>query len=264
MLLLDIIKQRKSDMKEESYWGYISKVAQFGDFLKIFTPNGLIFVVPKDLTLLRPPGPRDGHWMKFFNFIREDNTSIITHVENRTVDIVPVKEESKSFYLIKRKDSGMLAIPGGFIDEEDGFLNISELKQGSPVLLQAAKRELREECGVVEAKFWPLGAPVKERITSGFKPKELISRTWPWMAIIPNNFEMHPGDDATQAPGEPGLEAGWYSMKNGIPKNMHFAHHADILKRAFSHYLTYLELNAVYENEKRDIRTSVENGPQGA
>jgi 8-oxo-dGTP pyrophosphatase MutT (NUDIX family) len=227
-----MLDHSRKDGVEREYWGYISRVEEEGELLRITTPNGVVFHVPPRLTKLKPPGPGSTPWMKFFRYVQQAERNLVTHVESRAVDTVPVKLAKRAFYLIARSDSGLLAIPGGFIDEEDGARGgVDPLGPA----LQAAVRELYEETGAQAKEMRGLGRQVQERMTEATagQNREHVSLTWPFVGIVSEDCVMQPGDDARQARGDPGLEPGWYALANGVPAGLHFAHHAEILERAF-------------------------------
>lgn len=212
------------------FWGAIGSVSSNGsDRLALELPGIGFVMCLKRLTKLRPPGPRpDQRFIKYVGFEIHKGNRRAMQVESRAVDAIPYDLSADAFYLIRRSDSGLLALPGGFIDPEDG-INTLPLKE---TLLNAAFRELTEETGAAGFELKPLGPSVREQILPG-RPqvkREHITRTWPFAALMTMQA-LHPADDAQQAPGSPGLLPGWYRSTDDIESHLHFAHHATILRR---------------------------------
>lgn len=216
----------------QRFWGAIGEVKDHGEHaITIQGPQGLEVVTQRRLTKLTPPGPPAGsRFIKYIAFYEKKAQLRAMQVESRAVDCVPYDPIAKAFYLIKRKDSGLLALPGGFIDPEDGNPNTDIVG----MLKTAALRELQEETGAVPDSVVMLGHSVREVIAPGTQQvtREWITRTWPFAALMPMT-DLKPADDAQQAPGTPGLLPGWYASSNGVPDGLHFAHHATILTRLF-------------------------------
>ena len=112
----------EQESKENVYWGGIDLISSKNGFLNVHLVNGKILKVaenspvtklkfaPKD-TLLQPP------WVKYFKY---DDKDQIVYAENRVVDIVLISKKYNAIYLIDRKAKPQgLAIPGGFIDEDE-------------------------------------------------------------------------------------------------------------------------------------------------
>lgn len=217
-----------------TFWNAIGPVTDAGPYLiHIETTPGEFIACQRRLTMLAPPGPAPGSkWIKFILFEMKGGELRALQVESRAVDAVPVDPLAGAFYMIRRSDSGLLALPGGFIDPEDGIDFVHTLRQ---VTEAAAARELLEETGLVADRLEPLGDSVREEIApgSGQKKREYITRTWPFAAVT-TMAPLAPADDAQQAPGSPGLLPGWYRIADGVPAGLHFAHHAKILSRLFS------------------------------
>lgn len=215
----------------QKFWGYIVAVEAVSAWmLRIHVEGGSSFLCQRRLTPMTPPGPQNGSkWSKAMEWYWRDGIACVTHLENRAADAVPVDLKAKTYYLIKRNDSGLLAVPGGFIDVEDG---INRRKPIVEIAAAAAARELMEETGSTAERFLPLGPSMRERLdpSSGQKPREFVTRTWPFAAVM-SMKPLAAGDDAAQAPGEPGLPPGWYRLASPIPSGFHFSHHIEILKR---------------------------------
>lgn len=216
----------------QEYWGPIGAVIDRGPLLiGVLCPGVGEIVCQRRLTKLTPPGPAVGsQWIKYFAFVQSRGQLRALQVESRAVDAIPFDQEQKAYYLIRRKDSGLLATAGGFIDPQDGIGTLP-LKD---ILRTAAARELREETGATGTFLRPLGGSIREEIASGSNQvaREHITRTWAFAALMPMQA-LTPADDAQQAPGSEGLLPGWYRVSDGIPTNLHFAHHAVILRRLF-------------------------------
>jgi hypothetical protein len=98
------------------------------DFL-VFTTKDGDFYVFKQFTKSKPTSKLRS---KFLHYAVTGGLKMVYYVENRTVDIIPLSHDRKNIFLIKRKDSGWIALPGGHIDPPE-------------IPLNAAYRELSEE-----------------------------------------------------------------------------------------------------------------------
>ncbi len=197
---------------------------------KLSTNGDLVFHIPtKDTAGVikipvnwhQYPNPRKP-MMKFIEYRQEvfgyNMVNLITYSENRTVDIVPVKtdKDQAQYYLIRRKDSGLWGTVGGHIDE-------GELE--NPII--AARRELKEETGAEPLVIRQLPSGWMKEVVSNPEitpSKEYNSWTLPYIAIINPHFKMAPADDA--------VDGEWFSVGD-IPSELHFAHHKQILRKAF-------------------------------
>lgn len=218
----------------KEYWGEINGIFSNRNSILVFTtPNEGNFVCQSRLTLHRPPGPVGAAtWIKHFYYYMKGKEKRVIQSESLAVDCVPIDFAEKAYFLIKRRDSGLLALPGGFIDPSDGITAKLSIER---ITAAAAIRELREETGANPSRVIPLGGPLREVINpaSGQKPREYVTRTWPFAAMM-KMMPLTPADDAQQAPGSAGLLPGWYRISDGIPAGFHFSHHIAILDRIFN------------------------------
>lgn len=139
-----------------------------------------------------------------------------------TVDIVlfVVREDDLQVLLIKRHNppfQGMWAIPGGFVEINEG-------------LEEAAERELSEETGlsgIYLEQLFTFGAPNRD-------PRSRVISV-AYFALVPaHDVQLRAGDDAAQA--------AWYSAYS-LPK-LAFDH-AEILEYALTRLRYKLEYSAV-------------------
>lgn len=214
-----------------TFWGGIAAIeATMPGLVSFVSEDAERFLVQRRLTLSLPPGPSGGSvWMKWLNFTITDVGLLVMQVENRAVDAVPYDSATDSFYLIKRSDSELLSLPGGFIDSADGLdagVGIAQITAG------AAARELEEETGATADRMVPLGPPLLEVIAPGVTAtrREWLTRTWPYAAVMARQ-ELTPADDAQQAPGDGSGPPGWYRLDRPLPDGFHFQHHRTILGR---------------------------------
>lgn len=222
------------------YWGPISGVGVREDGLLSFqTASGIPILVQSIMTKLRPPGPSPAHpYMKYLRWNTVKSNRVALSCESRAADGVPFDAGIGACYLVLRKDSGRLALPGGFIDVADGIGTDLTLSQ---ITLNAARRELAEEAGGTSNHWISLGGQVQEFIlpSVAINTREVITVSYPWAAAMPMQ-SLHPADDAAQAPGQPPLLPGWYGLEDlsKITPLLHFGHHAVILERLQSLWLT--------------------------
>lgn len=197
-------------------WTTVTKVSESPkhlsqDFL-VFTTKDGDFYVMKQSTKLTPTSKLRNKLL-FYDVI--DNMKIVWYVEDRTVDIVPLSYDLKSIFLIKRKDSGCIALPGGHIDPPE-------------LPLDAAYRELSEETlNGKDAKNWvesmtQIGDWTKEKVAPGKHSAEYHSCTMPFKAIMKPDVQMVAGDDA--------IDGKWYKIEEIPWDDFHFLHHIDIIK----------------------------------
>lgn len=122
---------------------------------------------------------------------------------NRTADCVIMTDEHEPrVALITRKDNGLLALPGGFVD-------IGE------TALVAALREAREEIGIV------LNTTQAEQIYDGPVADHRATRhAWPhttaFRFLVADALALTASDDA--------VDAGWYSVAALLPEQLHGSH----------------------------------------
>lgn len=204
-----------------SYYGTVVRFDQSTEGWRITTRDGRLFLlpypdaheimkIPADWQSFKKPQP------KFIEYRQEGERNIITHVENRTVDIVPFRTTDSKFYLIRRKDSGLWATVGGHIEEGENPL-------------AAAQRELHEETGsypLILRKI-PYGWV---RSVSALPSREHNSWTLPFIALMNPETVMKPQDDA--------IGGDWFDF---IPDNLHFDHHKKIIRLAQQHLPSLLK-----------------------
>lgn len=210
-------------------WTLITSITEDDDgrYLVFHTPHGNFHVRNNgSITRINKPGgpTPEKPWGKFFRYepINAEGRQLITYIENRTVDIIPVSHDFKYVYLITRKTKngieGGLAIPGGHIDPPE-----------TPE--DAAYRELTEETlawfGLGEDRravktMTCLETWVPEVVAPGKEPAEHISMTLPFVAVMVENAPMCAGDDAA--------DGSWFDIKALPWDQFHFLHHVDILK----------------------------------
>jgi 8-oxo-dGTP diphosphatase len=205
---------------EKEIWTMIHTISVEGGFLVFHSKEGRFYITNDGLkTKIRNglDGPTIGKpWGKFLKYCHIGMKNIVTHVENRTVDIIPVSHDGSKIYLIKRKNKGGieggLALPGGHIDPPE-----------TPE--QAALRELSEE--ILENKtdcvelITELGDWVPEVVAPGKVPAEHRSITKPFVAILKEGIEPIAGDDAA--------DGAWYPIDKLPFEKFHFLHHIDII-----------------------------------
>lgn len=128
---------------------------------------------------------------------------------NRTADcVIMTNEHEPRVALITRKDNGLLALPGGFID-------IGE------TALTAALREAREEIGV------SLDDTHAEQIYDGPVADHRATRhAWPhttaFRFLVTDPLELTASDDAA--------DADWHSVTTLSREQLHGSHHALIIQ----------------------------------
>lgn len=122
---------------------------------------------------------------------------------NRTADCVIFSDESEPrIALVTRRDNGLLALPGGFVDLGETALN-------------AAIREAHEEIGIT------LDASQATEIYDGPVADHRATRhAWPhttaFRFVITHATELMPGDDA--------VHADWYALDNLSETKLHGSH----------------------------------------
>lgn len=128
---------------------------------------------------------------------------------NRTADCVIMTDEHKPrVALITRKDNGLLALPGGFID-------IGE------TALVAALREAREEIGI------SLDDVYAEQIYDGpVADHRATQHAWPHTTA----FRFLVADALTLTASDDAADTGWYSVAALSPEQLHGSHHALIVQ----------------------------------
>lgn len=206
------------------------------DFFVFFTKEKNSLLVPCDGSITRISHETLSHskptykkpWGKYIEYITIGGLNFVVHIENRTVDIVPLAGDScdaDMIFLIKRKDkngdTGGIALPGGHIDPPE-----------TPK--EAAYRELGEEIfGVESAEPFVYfldyldGNWINEEVALGKTPAEHKSITLPFVAHIKKDAidKVKASDDAE--------DGKWYHKDNIPYDQFHFLHHIDIVKSVF-------------------------------
>lgn len=200
--------------------------------LVFHTPHGR-FYVPNDGSVTRinkAGGPSPAKpWAKFFRFepLNVDGRNIITYVENRTVDIIPVSSDRKAVFLIRRQTKGGIeggiALPGGHIDPPELPVDAAYRELSEEVLADVDARREVAEMTCLDDLGW-----VAEKVAPGKVPAEHVSMTLAFVAVMKPEATLVAGDDAA--------DGMWYDLEQIPWQDFHFLHHVDILK----HWLTKL------------------------
>jgi len=205
------------------YWGPVYNIAREGDDLKFLIKDDKVLTAKigsKATKLMGVPlvGPtRDRPWTKYFRYVTlDDGTNSVIHTENRAVDCVPIDLKSGEYFLIRRIDSGKLAVPGGIIDSD-------EISSPTKAHWQkAALRELQEETGIRPDQLLTIHQ-LSDVLIKGDDPRE-HTMTMPFAVIIQSGVRGFGADDAVAEP--------MVGFKFDTVPPLAFTHHQAIIEMA--------------------------------
>jgi len=122
---------------------------------------------------------------------------------NYTADTVVVNEVDQTILLIRRKDTGQWALPGGFID-------------GREESETAARREVVEETGVMLPESVVLKPTYQGPVGDPRSTIHAWAETSCFLAVVSESYECKGADDA--------LEAAWVPIQDALAQNVFGSH----------------------------------------
>jgi ADP-ribose pyrophosphatase len=131
---------------------------------------------------------------------------------NYTADTVVISESDNTLLLIRRKDTGQWALPGGFID-------------GDERADTAARREVSEETGVVLPNDAELQLTYAGPVGDPRSTLHAWAETSCFIARVANQLPCKGADDA--------LEAAWVPVETALQQNV-FGSHRILIQDALS------------------------------
>jgi len=205
----------------EWYWGNVYSITRDFDHLLFEVEGGKILMaeIGSGVTKMEdaPRVQRAKPWTKFFRYVKDGIWNRVTKVQNRASDCLPIDLSTGEYFLIRRKDNGKLAIPGGMIDPEE----VIDAERADWV--RAAFRELKEETGINPSQCLAIHPLMDEPLLCDDPREHTVSM--PHIAIVKPGVRGFGADDA-EAETMPGFNLGT------VPPHLAFSHHETMIRMA--------------------------------
>jgi 8-oxo-dGTP pyrophosphatase MutT (NUDIX family) len=218
--------------EEQAYWGPVYGITREGDRIQFLIEGDRVLVarIGSGATKLKEvpaKGPtKDDPWVQFFRYATPgDGTNVVSYTENRAVDCLPIDPTSGEYFLIRRRDSGKFAVPGGMVDPDE-VLGPAEARWE-----EAALRELYEETGIRREDLLAIHR-LSEGLIPGEDPREHAA-TMPFAAVVRPGVRGFGADDA--------VPEAMVGFKFGTIPPLHFPHHPTIIEMAVAYARSFRE-----------------------
>jgi ADP-ribose pyrophosphatase YjhB (NUDIX family) len=158
----------------------------------------------------------------FYQMVSDPNIGVVTGKgfywdwgPNKTADSIVINEEQgiKKVLLIRRKDTGSWALPGGFVDKEEDSLD-------------AAFRELKEETGLV------LGYAARPQCIYRGPVADIRTTANAWAETTAFLMKLAPDSQAFVEGGDDADSAAWISLDTAFKEPVLFGSHKYLLQQA--------------------------------